>query len=135
MPDKEVEAMFEVEGNQASIRPHGRTRESHGSPDASDPEVVRVWDLRTWCWQTGFCAIWNPEAAEMCLRNIERLVKPGGHLFGSGIDLDLLRQVHEGDVSPEERLALGMVCAGSVLPRPARLADSLCFRLPDRPWP
>ena len=41
-PDKEVEAMFEVEGNQASIRPHGRTRKSHGSPDASDPEVVRV---------------------------------------------------------------------------------------------
>ena len=35
----------------------------------------------------------------MCLRNIERLVKPGGHLFVSGIDLDLLREVHEGDVS------------------------------------
>jgi hypothetical protein len=53
-------------------------------------------------------------AADRCLRNIARLVKPGGHLFVSGIDLDVrtsvargmgwkpvadLREIHEGDPS------------------------------------
>jgi len=53
--------------------------------------------------------------AETCLRNIVRLVVPGGYLFVSGIDLDvrtkvarelgwkpvldLLEDVHDGDVS------------------------------------
>jgi len=57
----------------------------------------------------------KPAAAERCLGSIARLVKPGGYLFTSGVDLavrtrmarrmgwkpvtDLLREVHEGDVS------------------------------------
>src|SRR4030095_15800187 len=57
----------------------------------------------------------EPAASERCLRSVARLVKPGGYLFVSGIDLDvrtktaralgwnpvadLLREVHEGDVS------------------------------------
>jgi len=57
--------------------------------------------------------------AERCLRNIALLVKPGGYLFVSGIDLDvrvkvaralgwrpvteLLREVYEGDSSLNER--------------------------------
>ena len=56
----------------------------------------------------------DAEAAEVCMRNIARLVKPGGYLFVSGVDLevrtrvarslgwkpvgDLLRETHEGDV-------------------------------------
>src|SRR5207245_1507271 len=55
----------------------------------------------------------DPPNAERCLRNIARLVKPGGYLFVSGIDLDvrtrvaremgwkpvteLIREIHEGD--------------------------------------
>ena len=57
----------------------------------------------------------EPAAAETCLRNVARLVKPGGYLFVSGIDLDvrtrvarglgwkpvptLIREIHEGDTS------------------------------------
>ena len=57
----------------------------------------------------------EPAAAERCLRNIARLVKPGGYLFVSGIDLDvrtrvargmgwkpvsdMIRDIHEGDPS------------------------------------
>jgi chemotaxis protein methyltransferase CheR len=56
----------------------------------------------------------DAEAAEVCMRNIARLVKPGGYLFVSGVDLevrtrvarslgwkpvgDVLRETHEGDV-------------------------------------
>jgi len=55
----------------------------------------------------------DPKDAEKCLRNISRLVSPGGFLFVSGIDLDvrakvarelgwnpveeLLEEIHEGD--------------------------------------
>src|SRR5438045_5413468 len=55
------------------------------------------------------------EQAEPCLRNLARLVKPGGYLFVSGVDLnvrtkvarelgwtpvtDLIREIHEGDPS------------------------------------
>ena len=56
----------------------------------------------------------NPPEAESCLRNIARLVKPGGYLFVSGIDLnvrtkvaedlgwepveELLEEIHEADI-------------------------------------
>jgi len=61
----------------------------------------------------------EPAAAERCLRNIAGLVKPGGYIFVSGVDLDvrtkvakelawkpvpdLIREIHEGDFS----LAMG----------------------------
>ena len=57
----------------------------------------------------------EPAAAERCLRNIAGLVKPGGYIFVSGVDLgvrtkvakeldwepvpDLIREIHEGDFS------------------------------------
>jgi hypothetical protein len=57
----------------------------------------------------------NPKAAEACLRNLARLVKAGGYLFVSGVDLavrskvaseygwrpvtDLIEEIHEGDQS------------------------------------
>ena len=57
----------------------------------------------------------EPVNAERCLRIIARLVKPGGYLFVSGLDLDvrtkvaremgwkpvtgLIREIHEGDAS------------------------------------
>jgi hypothetical protein len=57
----------------------------------------------------------GPEAAEECLRNIVGLVKPGGYIFVSGVDLDvrarvaramdwkpitdLIKEIHEGDSS------------------------------------
>lgn len=57
----------------------------------------------------------RPKEAEECLRNLVRLVKPGGYIFVSGIDLDvrtkvarelgwrpvteLIKEIHEGDPS------------------------------------
>jgi SAM-dependent methyltransferase len=56
-----------------------------------------------------------PEDAEKCLRNMARLIGPGGHLFVSGVDLDvrtkvafelnwkpvpeLVADIHDGDPS------------------------------------
>jgi hypothetical protein len=57
----------------------------------------------------------RPEEAQRCMFNLTRLVKPGGYLFVSGVDLDvrmrvlqqlgwrpvteLINEIHEGDVS------------------------------------
>jgi SAM-dependent methyltransferase len=65
----------------------------------------------------------EPAAAERCLRNIASLVKPGGYIFVSGVDLDVrtkvakeldwkpvpdsLREIHECDFSLTEGWPLG----------------------------
>ena len=95
---------------------HGSRRESSGSAGTrAIQSSLAFWVLRTSWWQIGFSAIWNRRLQKECLRNIARLVKPGGHLFVSGIDLDvrtrvargmgwkpvtdLIRDIHEGDPS------------------------------------
>jgi len=70
-----------------------------------------------------------PPEVENCLRNIARIVKPGGYPFVSGIDLDvrarvardlrwrpvpeLIKETHEGDPSVPGGLALRMAGTGA----------------------
>jgi chemotaxis methyl-accepting protein methylase len=83
--------------------------------DARDPELAPTLGPQDIVVANRFLCHMAPEAARDCLRNIARLVKPGGHLFVSGIDLDvrvgvarelgwtpvteLIRDIHEGDRS------------------------------------
>jgi SAM-dependent methyltransferase len=62
---------------------------------------------------SNFLCHMEPSAAENCLRNIAGLVKPGGYLFVTGVNLDvrakvaleqgwqpvpdLIEEIHEGD--------------------------------------
>jgi hypothetical protein len=86
LTDKEVEAMFEIEGDQASEA--WLREESFGS---AGMRPIRACPSS---WSSGhgggksFSAIWSPRR-QRCLRNVARLVEPGGHLFVSGIDLDV----------------------------------------------
>jgi 2-polyprenyl-3-methyl-5-hydroxy-6-metoxy-1,4-benzoquinol methylase len=115
MTAKEVEAMFEVEGYQAKVRSWLKEGITWLTGDANDPELVRVLGLQDMVVANRFLCHMDPQAAENCLRNIARLVKPGGYLFVSGVDLevrtrvawdlgwrpvtDLLKEVHDGDYS------------------------------------
>src|SRR4029077_3589357 len=83
--------------------------------DASEPGLVDALGPQDIVVANRFLCHMVPAAAEKCLRNIARLVKPGGYLFVSGIDLDLrtrvaqsmgwkpvadlMREIHEGDAS------------------------------------
>ena len=83
--------------------------------DAGDPEIVNRLGLQDLVVANRFLCHMKPAAAEKCLTNVARLVKPGGYLFVSGIDLDvrtkvavemawkpvmnLMRELHEGDTS------------------------------------
>jgi len=115
MTDAEVEGMFEVEGDQARVKSWLKEGITWLRGDAADPDLIDVLGPQDMVVANRFLCHMEPERAERCLRNLARLVKPGGCLFISGIDLDvrtrvakemgwkpitdLMREIHEGDVS------------------------------------
>ena len=118
MTDREVEALFELDGNKASVRASLKKGITWLTGDANDPGLPRILGPQDIVVANRFLCHMPAPAAEKCLRNIARLVNPGGHLFVTGIDLDvrtkvardlgwepvpdLLQEVHEGDVTLKE---------------------------------
>jgi SAM-dependent methyltransferase len=115
MSGAEVKAMCEVEGDHVKIKPWLREGITWLTGDASDPELVDRLGPQDVVVANRFLCHMVPAAAERCLRNVARLVKPGGYLFVSGIDLDvrtkvalnmgwkpvpeMMKEIHEGDSS------------------------------------
>jgi chemotaxis methyl-accepting protein methylase len=115
---EEMEAMFEVHGEFAKIRPWLREGITWLCGDAGDPQLTDILDRPDIVVANRFLCHMKPATAEKCLRNIARTVKPGGYLFVSGIDLDvrakvaremswkpvteLIHEIHEGDSSLRE---------------------------------
>jgi SAM-dependent methyltransferase len=113
--DEEMEAMFEVEDDLVKVKPWLKEGIIWLCGDAGDPALTGLLGYQDIVVANRFLFHMKPMAAERCLRNIARLVKPGGYLFVSGIDLDvrtkvaramgwkpvtdLMREIHEGDPS------------------------------------
>ena len=131
MTDAEVEAMFEIESDQARVRSWLKEDIIWLRGDAGDAEFIRSMGPQEIVVANRFLCHMTPRAAERCLGNIARLVKPGGYLFVSGIDLDvrskiaqemgwnpvtdLIKEIHDGDTSlrngwPLEYWALEPFC-------------------------
>jgi chemotaxis methyl-accepting protein methylase len=115
MTKPEIDSMFEVEDDQAKIRTWLKRGITWLAGDACDPNLrdqIRAQDIVV---ANRFLCHMAPPAAQNCLRNIGRLVTPGGYLFICGVDLDvrtavalelgwipvpdLVREIHEGDAS------------------------------------
>ena len=112
---QEIGQMFETDGNQATIRPWLRQGITWLAGDAGDPALLAAIGPQDIVVANRFLCHMQPPAAESCLRNVGRLVKPGGYLFVTGIDLDvrakvalgeswnpitdLARDIHDGDAS------------------------------------
>ncbi len=112
---EEMAAIFETKGDRASVRSWLREGITWQSGDAGDPSLASILGLQEIVVANRFLCHMVPADAEKCLRSIGRLVRPGGHLFVSGIDLDvrtkvaveeawtpvteLIREIHEGDDS------------------------------------
>jgi chemotaxis methyl-accepting protein methylase len=123
MTHEEVETMCEVEGDRARVRPWLREGITWLRGDAGDAGLLDVLGPQDIVVANRFLCHMEPAAAEKCLRNIARLVKPGGYLFVSGIDLDvrtkvaramnwkpvteLIREIHDGDSSIRQGWPLG----------------------------
>jgi chemotaxis methyl-accepting protein methylase len=115
MTSQEISEMFEIEGDQARIKPWLKEGITWSQADATDPELARALGVQDVVVANRFLCHMEPVTAEGCLRNIGRLVKPGGYLFVSGVDLEvrtkvardlgwrplmeMMREVHEGDSS------------------------------------
>ncbi len=120
---EELNSMCELKQDRATIRPWLREGITWLSGDAGEPELVDNLGPQDIVVANRFLCHMRPAAAEKCLSNITRLVKPGGYLFVSGIDLevrtkvaramnwkpvtDLIREIHDGDSSIREGWPLG----------------------------
>jgi chemotaxis methyl-accepting protein methylase len=118
LTDEEMAAMFELNSDLAKIKPWLREGTTWLCGDASDPQLAEVLNHPDIVVANRFLCHMEPAAAERCLLNVARLVKPGGYLFVSGIDLDvrtkvaqdmgwkpvtdLMKEIHEGDRSLRE---------------------------------
>jgi chemotaxis methyl-accepting protein methylase len=111
----EMETLFGVEGEQVRVRPRFRDGISWRLGDAGDPGLPNSLGLKDIVVANRFLCHMAPNQAEACLCNLARLVKSGGYLFVSGVDLavrskvaseygwrpvtDLIEEIHEGDPS------------------------------------
>jgi chemotaxis methyl-accepting protein methylase len=111
----EMEQMFDLEGEEASVKPWLREGITWQLGDASSPDLVQALGPQDIVIANNFLCHMEPPAAENCLRNIAALVDREGYLFVSGVDLEVrakvahelgwrpvperLEQIHDGDPS------------------------------------
>ena len=115
MESSEIDAMFDRNGDQVKVKPWLAEGIIWRLGDATAPELIHALGPQDIVVANRFLCHMEAAAAESCLRNVGRLVKPGGYLFVSGVDLDvrikvakdagwnpvsdLAREIHEGDFS------------------------------------
>lgn len=113
--EDEMKEMFDRNGDVLSVKHWIREGISWHCADAGDPVFVSVLGPQDIVVANRFLCHMGPACAERVLRNVSRLLKPGGYLFASGVDLDvrmkvatdmkwkpiteLAEDVHEGDPS------------------------------------
>jgi SAM-dependent methyltransferase len=115
LTEREERELFDWEGDQARVKPWLREETTWRVGDASDPELVADLGPQDIVVANNFLCHMDAQSAEPCLRNFAPLVAPGGHLFLTGVDLDLrtrvalelgwkpveelLAEIHDGDPS------------------------------------
>lgn len=115
LTDAEFEDMFDGNRSEATVKPWIREGISWHLGDAGDSNLARVLGLQDIVVASNFLCHMAPLDAEKCLRAIAELVKPEGHLFVTGVDLDVrekvardlrwrpvpefIEEIHEGDPS------------------------------------
>jgi SAM-dependent methyltransferase len=115
LSETERREIFDWEGETATVKPWIRAGISWYAGDAGDAALVQALGPQDIVLASNFLCHMAPAAAERCLRNIVRLLEPGGHVFVAGVDLevrarvagelgwqpvaDLIREIHDGDPS------------------------------------
>ncbi len=112
---EEMAAIFDSDGREARVKPWLREGITWMCGDAGDPALRAALGPQDIVVANRFLCHMQPSQAEACLRTVGLLVRPGGYLFVTGIDLDvrakvaldsdwipvtdLAREIHEGDTS------------------------------------
>jgi len=113
--DEELEMMCVVKDAQVSIREWLKEDITWVVGDAGTRAVIDAMGPQDMVIANRFLCHMKPENADRCLQNVAQLVRPGGYLFVSGVDLDvrarvaqrmgwepvteMIREVHDGDPS------------------------------------
>lgn len=109
----EMQVMFDRDADKATIQPWIKEGIVWHLGDVRDPEILKRLGPQDIVVANNFLCHMKPPQAEECLRGIARLVRPGGYLVVSGVDLDvrketaldqnwkpvtdLLEEIHDGD--------------------------------------
>jgi chemotaxis methyl-accepting protein methylase len=112
---EEMLGLFDNEGDRVRIKAWLREGITWRVGDAADPQLATLLGPQDMVFANNFLFHLYPADAERCLRNIVQLVRPGGYLLISGIDLDvrtrvvrdlmlepitdLIEDIHNGDPS------------------------------------
>lgn len=113
--ENEMQAMFDIDGRTAKIQPWLKRGVNWWCGDAGDPELKSLIGRHDIVVANRFLCHMNRFPAERILRNLESLTDPGGHIFVSGVDIDvrakiamernwvpvqeLMKEIHDGDPS------------------------------------
>jgi chemotaxis methyl-accepting protein methylase len=111
--EAEMEQLFEKDGDMVRVKSWIKEGIQWHVGDVEEAEILDALGPQDLVVANNFLCHMDDKAAERCLRNIARLVRPHGYLFVSGIDLDirlkvarelgwravqeLLEDIHEGD--------------------------------------
>jgi chemotaxis methyl-accepting protein methylase len=115
MSESEMNQMFDRDGDTVRVKSWIKEGISWHCADAGDPELASILGRQDMVIANRFLCHMEPAAAERILRNLGRVLRPGGYLFASGIDLDvrmrvaldmkwkavteLMEEIHDGDPS------------------------------------
>jgi SAM-dependent methyltransferase len=89
LTEAEMIEMFDWEGDQAKVKSWLREGIRWQLGDAADAKLINILGAQDMVVASNFLCHMARADAEKCLRNIARLVSPGGYLFVSGVDLDV----------------------------------------------
>ena len=90
---EEMEGMFDLHGGRATVKSWLRKGIRWRRGDAASEQLAQRLGRQDIVVANRFLCHMKPAAAEQCLRAIARLVRPGGYLFVSGVDLDVRTRV------------------------------------------
>ena len=115
LTETERSEIFDWQAGVATVKPAFRDGVSFHLGDAADPMLLDALGPQDIVMASNFLCHMAPAKAEQCLRNLVRLVAPGGYVLVVGVDLnvrakvarelgwrpvtDLLREIHDGDPS------------------------------------
>ena len=115
LTEREMQDMFDWKDGTAQVKGWLREGIAWRVDDACDPKLGSRLGTQSIVVASNFLCHLEPPSAECCLRNIGKLVEPGGFVFVSGVDLDvrtkiardlgwepvadLLEEIHDADPS------------------------------------
>ena len=91
--EREKNEMFDRDGGSFTIKPWIKEGIIWHCGDAGDPGLVSLLGQQNIVVANRFLCHMQPDAASAILRNLGGLLKSGGYLFVSGVDLDVKMNV------------------------------------------